>query len=237
MALLDGKLLKMLILAYEADEKGNPIGVPIPFPVMYNPESYTIKSSVKYYEKAVPGDMDRDMEYQRIEGDSVSFDFLFDATGASVNSINGQVAKTVGGVDLEIETFLELTSDRTPQSHQTRTLTLVWGTFIFTCKLTNSSVNYTLFDSNGRPLRAKVNATFKGHTPRFLQGAIGKLFSADLTHVRIVKAGETLHWIAKEVYGDSKYYLELAKINSLKNFRSLKPGTELILPPLSKIEN
>lgn len=237
MALLDGKLLKMIILAYEPDEDGAPSGPYIPFPVMYNPESYTVTSEVVYSEKAVAGDSDRDLEFQRIEGDSVSFEFLFDATGASVNSINGETAKIVGGVDLEVETFLELTSNRTPQSHQTRTLILVWGTFIFTCKLTTASVNYTLFDANGRPLRAKVNATFKGHTPRFLQGAIAKLFSSDLTHVRIVKAGETLHWITQKVYGDSKYYLEVAKINGLKNFRNLKPGTELILPPLSKIAN
>jgi contractile injection system tube protein len=237
MAMLDGKLLKMLILAYSTDSNGIISGIPIPYPVMYNPESFTKSSSVEYKRIAVPGSSGTEYRFDKVVSDQVSFDFLFDATGASVNSINGEIAKTVGGVDLEIETFLELTRNRNAQTHENYTLTLVWGTFILTCKLESASVNYTLFAPNGRPLRAKVNARFKGHQLRILQLAFDKLFSADLTHVRIVKTGETLPWIAKEVYGDPKYYLELARINGLKNFRNLKPGMELILPPLNKIEN
>lgn len=234
MALLDGKLLKMLILAYDTDDNGIMAGIPIPFPVMYNPESFTRSSAVNYERVEVPGSSGTEIRFDKIISDQVTFDFLFDATGASVNSINGEIAKTVGGVDLEIETFLELTKARSPQTHQTKSLTLVWGTFILTCKLESATVNYTLFAPNGRPLRAKVNAKFQGHQLRLLQLAFDKLFSADLTHVRIVKTGETLHLIAKEIYGDSKYYLELARINGLKNFRNLKPGMELILPPLNK---
>ena len=234
MGLLDGKLLKMLILSYDADENGFPIGLPIPYPVMYNPESFSRSVEVVHKEVEVPGDDGTQLEFEKVPGDLISFEFLLDATGASVNSINGDVAKVLGGVDAEIALFFELTKSRGAQSHQPKSLTIVWGTFLFNCKLVNAKVDYTLFAPSGRPLRAKINATFKGNTPRILQAAISKLFSADLTHVRIVKEGETLHLIAKEVYGDSRYYLELAKINGLKNFRNLKPGTELVLPPLSK---
>ena len=66
--------------------------------------------------------------------------------------------------------------------------------------------------------------------------AIAKLFSADLTHVHLVKDGETLPAIAHQIYGDPKYYVEIARVNNLRNFRSLKPGMELILPPVNKQE-
>ena len=88
----------------------------------------------------------------------------------------------------------------------------------------------------GQPLRATISADFVGVEPRAKQSALDKIFSADLTHLYLVKAAETLHMISKKVYGDSKYYMEIARVNRLRNFRRLKPGMELILPPLDKRE-
>lgn len=236
MGLLDGKLAKMLILSFNTDDDGNMKGLPIPFPVMYNPEKFSKSIRTIYQSRAVPGDTAEEQAIERIEGDDISFEFLFDATGGSINSIQGEVAKALDGVDAQIELFLTLTQTRDEQEHQPRKLTLVWGTFIFNCRLVNATIDYTLFNPLGRPLRATINATFKGDEPRILQSALAKLFSADLTHARIVKEGETLPLIAKRVYGDSRYYMEIARINGLKNFRHIPAGTELILPPLNKQE-
>lgn len=233
MGLLDGILLKMMIFSYHADENGMPKGIPIPYPVMYNPEKLSKSLTVNYQRTCVPGDNGQELEYHSVESGDVTFEFLFDATGTSINSINGEVANAIGGVDLEIEIFLALMTPD-PEEHQPRTLTLVWGTFIFNCKLKTANVNYTLFSSIGRPLRATVTATFTGHEFRILQAALSKLFSSDLTKVHIVKAGETLPLIANEVYGSPSYYMEVAEANNLLNFRNLKPGQELILPPIEK---
>ena len=236
MGLLDGKLAKMLILSHSRDDDGLMKGVPIPFPVMYNPEKFSKSVGVRYQKKQVAGDAGEELGFEAIEGGEVSFEFLFDATGGSINSIQGEAAKAVDGVDVQIELFLSLTHARNPDTHQPANLTLVWGTFIFSCRLINATIDYTLFNPLGRPLRATINAKFKGDEPRILQAAFDKLFSADLTHARIVKEGETLPGISKEVYGNPKYYLEIAKANRLKNFRSIPAGTELILPPLNKQE-
>lgn len=236
MGLLDGKLVKMLILSYPTDENGMMKGVPVPFPVMYNPEKFSKRIRTVYQPSRVPGDAGQEQSFQSIEGDEVSFEFLFDATGGSINSIQGDAAKALDGVDVQIELFMALTHARDPQEHQPKKLTLIWGTFIFECVLVSATINYTLFNPMGRPLRATINASFKGNFPRILQSALDKLFSADLTHTRIVKAGETLPLISEKVYGNSSYYIEIARINGLKNFRNLKPGTELILPPLAKKE-
>lgn len=236
MGLLDGKLVKMLILSYPTDEKGIMKGIPVPFTVMYNPEKFSKSVKTVYQPSRIPGDAGEEQSFQGIEGDDVSFEFLFDATGGSINSIQGEVAKALDGVDVQIELFLALMHQRDPKEHQPKKLTLIWGTFIFECVLVSATINYTLFNPMGKPLRATINATFKGNSPRILQAAFNKLFSADLTHTRIVKAGETLPLISKKVYGDSSYYIEIARINGLKNFRDLEPGTELILPPLAKQE-
>jgi len=237
MGLLDGQLLKMLILSYNTDKDGEMTGIPVPYPVMYNPESFTQSVKSVYASKKVSGDTGEQLEYRGKKSDDITFEFLFDATGGSVNSINGEIAKAIGGVDVEVALFLSLTSARDPDAHQNRKLTLIWGTFIMDCRLESASVEYTLFSAIGRPLRAKVKATFKEDKLRGLQSAFDKLFSADLTHVHVVKAGETLPLIAKQIYDDPSLYLEIAKINNLKNFRAIKPGMELILPPVNKREN
>ncbi len=233
--MLDGILLKMLVLSYLTDADGNKL-FPLPFPVMYNPESFSKNLTVEYQCKGGPGDDRTELSFYKTSTGDVSFEFLFDATGASNNGIQSEVAGALQGVDVQIALFKQLTAERNPISHQPPKLTLVWGTFIFDCRLVSMTTNYTLFSSIGRPLRAKVNATFKGDEPRSIISAIAKLFSADLTHVHLVKAGETLPMIAKRIYGNPAYYMEIAKVNQLKNFRSIKPGTELILPPVNKLE-
>lgn len=237
MGLTDGKLAKMIILSYATDKEGNKKGIPRPFPVMYNPEKFSRQISNIYHSQNNPGSSDEEQAYERTEANKVSFEFMFDATGGSVNSIQGEVARELGGVDAQIELFQELTHKPDPDEHQPPKLTLVWGTFILDCRLTSATIEYLMFNSLGRPLRAKINAAFKGDTTRLIQAAVNKLFSADLTHVRVVKAGETLPLISHKVYGDSRYYLQIADLNGITNIRNLTPGTELILPPLEKLNN
>jgi len=48
-----------------------------------------------------------------------------------------------------------------------------------------------------------------------------------------VVAGDTLPALCKQIYGDSRFYVQVAKYNKLNKFRSLTPGTQLLFPPLS----
>lgn len=114
---------------------------------------------------------------------------------------------------------------------------LSWGTFHFYGVMQRATVTYKLFHSSGAPLRANINASFVQTVSREEQAALARRQSPDLTHFRIVNNGETLPLIAKKVYGDSKYYLEIARVNNINNFRRLKPGMQLILPPIDKKQN
>ena len=58
--------------------------------------------------------------------------------------------------------------------------------------------------------------------------------SPDLTHLRDVKDGDTLPLLVYDIYGDGKFYLEVARVNKLVNFRSLRSATRLSFPPLDK---
>jgi nucleoid-associated protein YgaU len=58
--------------------------------------------------------------------------------------------------------------------------------------------------------------------------------SPDLTHVRRVKAGDTLPGLCDQIYGDPRLYLKVAAANGLDDFRRLVPGTKVFFPPLEK---
>ena len=52
--------------------------------------------------------------------------------------------------------------------------------------------------------------------------------------MRTVKAGDTLPLMCYRIYGDPKYYLDVAEVNHLGNFRVLIPGSALVFPPIEK---
>ena len=79
---------------------------------------------------------------------------------------------------------------------------------------------------------AKVK--FKGSIEEKKRVAKENNNSPDLTHRRTVKAGDTLPLMCYQIYGDSKYYLQVAEVNDLGNFRSLTPGQNILFPPLEK---
>ena len=58
--------------------------------------------------------------------------------------------------------------------------------------------------------------------------------SADLTHVRLVKQGDSLPALCEQVYGNPRLVAEVARANGLDNFRALRAGMQLRFPPLEK---
>jgi nucleoid-associated protein YgaU len=111
----------------------------------------------------------------------------------------------------------------------------MWGTLqIKRCVLKSASIAYKLFKPDGIPLRAVITANFTDNSDDQTSQAIAQNQSSDLTHVRLVKAGETLPSLCEQIYGDPHYYLEVARANKIDNFRNLAPGIKLLFPPLEK---
>lgn len=239
--LFDGlaDVAKLTIEAYEDVDFETPTGDT--FTVMYNPNTFSRNYKSVWSGEAPQGGTAETQSYRRLESDSVSFDFLFDGTG--VSGVGGTSvdlnpdAGEAGYVQEQIDAFLELTQGINSSTHEPNFLQLSWGTFIFNGVLESATITYKLFHSSGAPLRATINASFKQSVSRTEQAAAARRQSPDLTHFRVVKAGETLPLVAQKVYGDPKMYLEIARVNNISNFRKLKVGQQLVLPPVDKKEN
>ena len=81
----NGKLEKMLILAFSDSEKaesGGLIEADEYFEVLINPESYSLDYKLKFSESGQgQGTSGQQLKYEYTEPEEVSFEFLFDNTG------------------------------------------------------------------------------------------------------------------------------------------------------------
>jgi nucleoid-associated protein YgaU len=96
------------------------------------------------------------------------------------------------------------------------------------------NITYKLFNPNGTPIRALAKVTIREMTPEEQRVATERRSSPDLTHYRRVKKGDTLPLMCYRIYGHSKYYLQVAQVNKLSNFKNLQPGDEIFFPPIDK---
>lgn len=222
--------LKMLIVGFTNSKFTIPALIP-PFKAHVNPESYTQSVYVNYSSMQAPGTSGAGNNYSHTDPKVLRFEFLLDRTGALGNLATGPV-----GVTPDIIHFKKLALEYDGEIHRPRYLKLIWGTLLFDCQLQSLEVEHKMFSPQGLPLRAVLKTSFKEYCEDTKRNAIENKSSPDLTHVRTVKEGDTLPLMAQRIYGDSRYYLEVARVNGITHFRKLKPGSEIVFPPIQKMK-
>lgn len=221
-----GKLEKMKIMAYSDPDLSDDSFI-ADFTAMMNPETYTLDYKVEYQDGQGHGTSAAQQRFTVKKPEEFSFEFLFDNTGI----IDGNPRTDLAD---ELKEFRDLLVGYEGDTHEPKHFKLVWGGTLFKGRCTALSIAYKLFNPDGTPIRATCKVTFKGSVEENLRVAQENASSPDLTHYHRVQAGETLPLLCFGVYGDSSYYLEVARINKLVNFRKLKEGDELFFPPLDK---
>ena len=196
------------------------------FSVMFNPEQYTFKYEIDNDTAQGIGTSSSAPTFTKIKPQDLSLDFVLDGTAVT----NGQK------VDVATKTgdFLRVAYDYQGDKHKPRYLRVLWGVLSFKCVLKSASVKFTLFEPDGTPIRAKISATFYGFIEDKLRVRRDNSNSPDITHMQIVGEGDTLPLMSYKIYGDPKYYLQVAEKNGITNFRNIKPGDKIFFPPLSK---
>jgi hypothetical protein len=216
------------------------------FEVMFNPDSYSLSYENIYSGYQALNTSGRVSKYILSKPSNLSLKLIFDGTGVSefslplsetyfdpVFELRRPWANTQT-VTQRIDEFVKLTAVMDGDLHQPRFLKVEWGTMIYKCRLKNYTVKYTLFDKGGDPLRAEIDVVFFYETDDAERLRRENKHSPDLTHKRIVKSHDTLPLLCQEVYGSSRYYLEVARANKLVDFRNLVVGQEIYFPPIEE---
>lgn len=224
-----GRLTKLKIQAYTDKTYNEKDGEDFDVPV--NPEQYSQNFKVNYDLEQAKGNQGTDPKFQSTAPEELKLDFVFDSTGTVQNN-------PLEGMDVadQVDKFLGKVYNMEGEIHKPKFLKIIWGKLNFNCVLTNLDINYTLFKSDGSPLRAKLSCTFTNYVEQVRRVQEEDKSSPDLTHVRTVNDGDHLPLMTYRMYRSSRHYLEVAKANGLVNFRSLSTNKQLVFPPFEKAE-
>jgi len=203
------------------------------FMLQANPETYSVAYAIDYSQEQPKGTAGHDPVWTKNQPKKLSFEFLFDGTGA-IPDLKGTGNGQIESVDKQISKFENIVFNMNGDLHAPNYLRLSWGTLIFVCRLESITINYKLFEPNGNPLRAVINASFVEVTQLIKLQKKTKKKSPDVTHAFTIKEGDSLPLLAENVYGDPAYYIAVARANKLIQFRNLKAGSSVILPPIKK---
>lgn len=238
MPILDqGGLQKLTIRAYRRSERNRSTHID-DFEAMFNPASYSQKYEIQYGAHQSLGSGGSQQKFTGIKPVTLNLKLILDDTG--VHDIGLSLLSKLDSVTQRVNKFLSLVYHLDGDIHESRYLSVqwgdlaYWGDYKFDCRLSSVNIAYTSFNKDGTALRAELDVTLVSDQDVAKLRRKENKNSPDLTHSRVVKTGDTLPLLCKEIYGKSSYYLVVAKANNLDNFRSLTPGQTLIFPPLEK---
>ncbi|OVE59691.1 CIS tube protein [Chryseobacterium mucoviscidosis] len=249
-----GIIDKMRIEVYEtSDYKKTPKKTIF---VQLNPEKYIRRNNVVFSEEQPIGASSGNLGFNKIDGEEVTFDFVFDSSGVvppgKIKDGKGEMSlldkagdvlgalspaivnsfTEVKSVEEDVEAFKNLTIGYNGDTHQTAYLQILWGGFKLQCRLKSMDIEYTLFRKDGRPIRAKVKCVFKATTTHQIMVAQQNKTSPDLTHFRTVTMNDKLPLMAENIYENASYYIDVAQTNQLLSFRKIETGQNISFPPI-----
>ena len=210
----------------------------LPFEVSYNPTELAFTKSAQFADIAVPGLEAPIIQFVRGDAETLSLELFFDST-------DGGTGHGATSVTDKVTQFQKLvTVDGA--IHAPPIVRLTWGNglpgpaFATGLRMTEIDVivtsvarRYTLFNSDGLPLRATVTLQMRVYWTIGEQTKLLNYRSADHTRTHAVRDGETLPLIAWDAYSDASKWRVIAEHNGLSQTRDLPAGLVLQLPPVA----
>ena len=220
------------------------------FTAQYNPDSFSIQHRNEFSEvDKKAGNLPSIGDYSSSPAKHLSVKLILDGTDVAYSMVDRLLgAPTVAE---QIANFTSVCYRSRNTTHEPAYLRLRWGNALgggflgpsfgsdlsppyFDCRLESVDINYTALDRDGSPLSAELNASFGESVDPEVAAKAANLNSPDLTHRRVVMSGDTLPLLCREIYGSASYYLRVAQVNGLDDFRTLVPGDELFFPPFER---
>lgn len=194
----------------------------------YDPGQLELEYSNRFWEAKAIG-ISPPATYAGQEQKNMIFPLLFDHAWVPASGSD----KEPPSIKKQVEEFIKLVYEVNSESHTLNYLQVSLGDFIFHGQCQSLKVNYPLLGAESEPLRAMVYLNMLETESIGNKKAKAGLKSPDLTRSLLVKEGDSLAGISQKFFNTPRYYLELARINGISNFRNLRPGTRIVVPPLN----
>jgi len=193
------------------------VNPPVATEVMFNPGDYGIDRGASYAELDVPGLKTPILQFVRGEAQTLSLSLFLDGSDAR---------KPVKAALAALRKFVSINGEL----HTPPVCLFVWGDVRFQGVVTSLKEKFSLFDNDGKVVRATVALSLKSYQSVGVQIREMKRASPDRTRVRTVRDGETLAQLANEAYGDPRLWRAIATQNDIDRPRFLATGQTLRIP-------
>jgi nucleoid-associated protein YgaU len=190
--------------------------------VLFNPEEYTINRDINFAQNAIPGLSGPLLQFVNGNMQTLEMELFLDTYENNPGNAD---------VRIEVKKITDLMNIE-PSNHAPPILNFKWGSLSFTCVLARASQRYIMFNTDGVPVRARVQVTFNEFLNAELEAKEVKRETADYTKIHTVIEGENLSMIAGQVYSNPKLWRPIALVNQIINPRKLTAGNQLIIPRL-----
>jgi Contractile injection system tube protein/LysM domain len=201
--------------------------------VLFNPNSYTISKSVTWNADQASGGKNHTkielnappLKFGGGGSRQLSMELFFDVTEQPGKDVRDDTDQIAG-----LTRIGRGRKDPPP-------CTVVWGAprtpkgdFPFRGVVSSLTQKFTLFNSNGTPIRATLNVTFT----EFLKPEDDKLQTDPDYTVHVIKRGDTLSNVAAKMYGDPARWRAIAERNDIDNPIHLEIGRRLGIPDVGE---
>ena len=251
-----GKLVKACFVKYRSS--GNSHSVDKKYYVQFNPSQYSVSRSVSQTstqgigQDAAAGANQVSSAMQTKMTVSIYFDtynelkqeigavnfehsesLSLDPQMPSINYNQSTEPKAHTNVLEQIKNFLGLIK-YVPEEHEPPRVGFIWGQKVFFVgTVSEMDVEYTMFERDGTPVRAKINITMMGEDIYFdNRQRQYPMESPDRTKQRNLLHGDQLWLLAQEEFGDVNRWKDIATANGIINPRKNRGAKELTVPAI-----
>ena len=191
---------------------------------MFNPEHYTVARKNSWSDEADKNlILPQPLKFTQFGRATLSLSTLyFDTyeTGEDLTKITNQLWELMDPAD-------STDSESAPPEVEFK-----WSSFSFKAVIYDLSIKFTLFNKEGKPVRAEATVSFMqsddySKTPHQNPTSGG----GPPLEIHKVIQGDRLDLIADNVYGDATLWRQIATFNRIKNPKQLRPGQIITIPP------
>lgn len=210
------------------------------YDVQFNPTELSFDKQAQLAEIAIPG-LDAPLQqFVRGNAEKLTLELFCDTTEHGT----GVGAKSVTA---ETDKFYQL-AKILPERHAPPVVTFLWNQHFpgdslgeawgnqrrntFTGVAESVRQRFTMFSTEGIPLRATVTVVLREYRPIEQQLFELNLSSPDRTHGHVLAVGETLSAVAARYYDQPGEWRRIAEANGIEDPRRLRPGMHLTVPSI-----
>ncbi|MGF7031710.1 phage protein U [Paenibacillus mucilaginosus] len=192
--------------------------------VLFNPNEYTINGGNSFSTMKSSGDNSRNratiLQYLGSQEKVLTLDLFFDTSLERTN------------VRSETQKIVRLMNARKSMNWTPPVVSFVWGRMGFRGVVEKVTEKYTMFLSNGTPVRATLNVTFRACASVIKKESKNTEEAGAERNQHVSQTGERLSSISLKEFQSSSEWRKIAEANGIDNPRAFKSGIVLIIPRL-----